>query len=159
MNREIEFRGKRPDTGGWVYGYYCKHTKRQVCPMGDELKPEDIAHLIINDGFADWNMPRSLQGYDVDPETVGQYTGLKDKDGVKIWEGDVLKAINPNGEEDNLCVVKWDNLCGGYPYVPQGGFGDFDVSTVGWAMTMEFTFELIGNIHDNPEFLEVLGND
>ena len=43
--------------------------------MGGELKPEDIAHLIINDGFADWNMPRSLQGYDVDPETVGAIYG------------------------------------------------------------------------------------
>ena len=90
--REILFRGKRLDTGEWVYGYYCEHIERQVCPVGDELKPGDITHLIINDGFADWNMPRSLQAYYVDPETVGQYTGVTDKGKNKIFEGDLYRS-------------------------------------------------------------------
>ena len=142
--REILFKGKRPDTGGWVYGYYCKHIKRQVCPMGDELKPEDIAHLIINDSFADWNMPRSLQGYDVDPETVGQYTGLKDKNGVKIFEGDTLGGIVGGG------VVVWIDRETRYGISLLGEVHDVYLEELEQA-----ELEVIGNIHDNPEHLGV----
>lgn len=153
MNREIKFRGQQIGNGEWVYGYLrafddgSYHITTKV--------ERNVARHIDGKPFY------TLYGveHEVDPETVGQYTGLKDRNGVKIWEGDVLKAINPNGEEDNLCVVKWDNLCGGYPYEPWDGFGDFEVSTVGWAMTMEFTFEIIGNIHNNPKLLEVLGDE
>ena len=143
-NREILFRGKRIDNGDWVYGLLLANK------LGAYIITEENPHECTQYGYIE------IDEYSrVDPKTVGQYTGLKDKNGVKIFEGDALKVINPNDEEDNLCVVKWDNLCGGYPYVPWGGFGNFDVSTVGWAMTMEFTFEIIGNIHDNPELLEV----
>jgi len=138
MTKEILFRGKRLDNGEWVFGDLL-----QVKYSNGDYKASIMEQTPVASNFP------------VDPKTVGQYTGLKDKNGEKIFEGDVLKVINPNDEEDNLCVVKWDNLCGGYPYEPWGGFGNFDVSTLGWAMTMEFTFEIIGNIYDNPELLEV----
>jgi uncharacterized phage protein (TIGR01671 family) len=146
--REILFRGKRLDTGGWVYGYYCKYTKRQVCPVGDELKPEDIAHLIINDAFADWNMPRSLQAYDVDPETVGQYTGLKDKSGNKIFEGDVVSdgwiTYTPIFQNGIYMAYNVKHL----HLTKQGPSTQFNII---WRDGCE----VIGNIYDNPEMLEV----
>ena len=145
---EILFRGKRLDTGGWVYGYYCKHIGRQVCPAGDELKPEDIAHLIINDAFADWNMPRSLQAYDVDPETVGQYTGVTDKGKNKIFEGDLYRS--DSGYIFEVVYLESEACFVGAPVKePESWVFLEDVADM----------ERVGNKWDNFELLEVLGND
>jgi len=142
--REVLFRGKRLDTGGWVYGYYCKHIKRQVCPVGDELKPEDIAHLIINDGFADWNMPRSLQAYDVDPETVGQYTGMTDETKSKIFEGDLYRS--DSGYIFEVVYLESEACFVGVPVKEPES----------WVFLEDvLDMRKVGNKWDNPELLEV----
>jgi uncharacterized phage protein (TIGR01671 family) len=69
MNRQIKFRGLRKDVKGWVYGYYFHHLDGQI----DQ-------HIIID--------PKGFENY-VNPETVGQFTGLKDKNGKDIYEGDI----------------------------------------------------------------------
>ena len=121
--REILFRGKRVDNGKWTEGYFFKSW---------------------NKVFLLWGMTGDCPNMEeVIPETVGQYTGLNDKNGKKIFEGDILLK----GFEKVL--VKWNaNQCRWGIYSNNYEICGFNESTQGY-------FEVIGNIYDNPELLEV----
>ena len=100
--REILFKAKRKDNGEWVEGYYIYHIKRTICPLGDSVKPEDEQHVIMQDGFSDWNMPRNTVVYEINPDALCQYTGLTEKNGQKIWENDIVR-----NEKGDIGVVQW----------------------------------------------------
>ena len=123
MMREILFKGKRVDNGEWTEGYF--------------FKSWDKVFLL-------WGMTgNSPNMEEVKPETVGQYTGLKDKNEKKIFEGDILLK----GFEKVL--VKWNaNQCRWGIYSNNYEICGFNESTQGY-------FEVIGNIYDNSELLEV----
>lgn len=135
MNREILFRGKRVDNGEWVEGYYCgKVNKTFFSPA------EDSAQIIDKD----------LYWHEVIPETVGQYTGLTDKNGKKIFKGDIVDVlydvqyVGVAAERIGAFSVVFDKGC----FMKRGKDGLFhfipsDVHTI------------IGNIHDDKELLEV----
>ena len=114
--REIKFRGKRVDNGEWVYGGII---------FIDGGKP----HIFCNYG-----------GVEVDPATVGQYTGLKDKNDREIYEGDIL-----TDKYESIGTVDWWNA--GFVV----NFGDVDISQIADCFDESYQMWFIGNIHDNPE--------
>lgn len=153
--REIMFRGKRLDNGEWVEGYLYEHKPPLVGIVSENDVPEPSQWFIARTGFADWNMPRPVEFVEVDPSTVGQYTGLKDKSGERIFEGDIIAVPY---EEDREPVE------GTFIYYENGNVY-FDETSFGWYVKFlgdklslwEFDVcgvTIIGNIHDNPELLD-----
>lgn len=160
--REIMFRGKRLDNGEWYYGSYLfLHISSVDWTGAKRGKPEDV-HYIVND--QDIN-------YAVDPSTVGQYTGLIDKNGVNIFEGDIVDLFGMNGKVVQECgafgiafmkTIDYDLLESKIPFNNSANFcfNDNFISLleVFWNYEQDdnplYEVEVIGNIHDNPELLE-----
>lgn len=141
--REILFRAKRIDNEEWVEGYYIYHIKRTVCPIGDSLKPEDEQHVIMQDAFSDWNMPRDTVVFEIDPKTICQYTGLKDKNGSMIWENDIVR-IGAN------TLVRWSEKYAGWCLIQRDWIHEHFFGEAVEAKDCE----VVGNIFDNPELME-----
>ena len=137
--REILFRGKRIDSGEWVYGTMYKIAI-------------DINPFILTGG-------KRGCSYQVDEETVGQYTGLKDNNGKRIFEGDMIK---PFDDEIDKMVVEFHHgqflLClygergymAEYGWEEEGNYGCFEAEPLS---SYGDDIVIIGNIHDNPELL------
>ena len=136
--REILFRGKRVDNGEWVYGCLLKVTLNGK-----------TAHLIFGDNFGfDGNDVKALSHDLVDPSTVCQYTGLTDKNGKRIFGGDVVEFCDIKG------VINYNTGC----YCVKTNKPDWK-SRNNPAIDIvlneyENELEIIGNIHDNPELLK-----
>lgn len=154
--REIQFRGKDLKTGKWVYGYYVKHINATPYPISSDIEREKFIndhteHHIFQDGFSDWGLPRNTVHYQVDPNTIGQYIGLKDKNSKEIYEGDIVDAWS--GGSHAVLEVKWGNATAGF-------FLWKEKSALNWHLSgghpnyRQETCEIIGNIHDNEELLE-----
>lgn len=136
--RDFLYRGKRLDNGEWIEGYLFV-LKRYS---------SDADHYYI--------LPVNSVAYDsenrlfdlakeVDPTTVGQYTGGNAKGDVKIFEGDILEGCGFSAEDDGCGVVTWND-------------GAFEVENSLWCGTFHENyyskeFEVVGNVHDNPELL------
>ena len=145
--REIIFRGKRLDNGEWAEGYLYEHEPELVGIVSENDVPEPSKWFIARTAFADWNMPRLAEFIEVDPYTVGQYTGLKDKNGKRIFEGDIVRCGT-----GRVCKVTFFISPGvsGFDLVPIGGFDAPPPHN--WSLFADT--EVIGNIHDNPELLK-----
>lgn len=126
--REILFRGKRVADGKWLYGYYSD----------EKAEDTDFPCIVPLVPVPDYD-------WAVDSETVGQYIGLTDKNGKKVFEGDIVKANDAHTKMSFIGVVKFDN---GSFYICDSNFN----SHYRW---MDYEVEIIGNIYDNPELLDV----
>lgn len=133
--REVIFRGKRTDNGKWVKGYlYITH----------------IGSHEIGSYDAEINIERLT--FDVIPETVGQYTGLTDKNGTKIFEGDIcrFKRFNDVHVGEIVFNVTTASFIMWYQSIV-GAYGE--KATHQMLLSVCDDIEVIGNIHDNPELL------
>ena len=131
--REILFRGKREDTGFWVEGYYFKNDKGTI-----------IFTYPYHANF--WGVDVVVR---VDDESIGQYTGLKDKNEKKIFEGDILKECDVIHEGEIQISGKFYKV-----EMRKGCWVLSNDETWDFLETNAKTCEIIGNIHENPELLE-----
>ena len=130
--REILFRGKRTINGDWVYGDFVHGNERKS--LRDSIFVYDSETQSFND-------------YEINPYTLGQYTGLTDKNGNRIFEGDIVKT-DQFSEPNKQYIIKYDLQFGAF--IGQDRYNVYFVTFDGDSGE----FEVIGNIHDNPELLE-----
>lgn len=136
--REILFRGKTFDNE-WVYGYYVP-----ACFGRFPCRP-----AIVPEPNGTW------KPIEVELETVGQYTGLTDKNDKKIFEGDIIKIFPDCDYLDDFNISKIYSYNGVFCVDYHGD--DFDSTALGFLedYNPDVDYEVIGNIYDNPELLEV----
>jgi len=143
--REIKFRGKRVDNGEWVYGY----------PIIVSYKAwiKDINDTTTNPRRLGQNSA-DFRCVEVEKETVGQYTGLKDKNGVEIYEGDIVTACWYDYEEPNHDMTGIVEFTEGWMSYWIADYDKKEFSELNGQGYYHWTIEVIGNIYDNPELVE-----
>ena len=133
--REIKFRGKSPNGNGeWVYGFYT-----QGCFYNPNTGESIVRHIINSDML-----------YDIDPDTLGQYIGLHDKNGKEIYEGDIVDVVSLDtstfGEKKRAVIVYDEEMC-------CFDFKGADRQRCMCVSIPDVEIMIIGNIWDNHELI------
>lgn len=160
--REILFRGKDKDDLKWYEGFYMALSETTYCCAEDyAAHPDNTKHYIVFERITDWGLPNKHMRAEIIPETLGQYTGLKDRNGVRIFEGDIIKthyANTPKADFIEQVVFHNGRFCGMYEHdkmkmwaaLPDG----IKRLPQDKSVYMEWC-EVIGNVHDDHALLEV----
>lgn len=143
-NREIKFRGKRKDNSEWIVGnLFISDTLIGGVYICNETTYVDFFPCIDEEGNEDPNKQDGVaigRFYEVIPETVGQYTGLKDRNGKYIYEGDIVSI------DGRVAVIKYHaRLAFVLRYIETDGYDFYHGGMV---------IEIIGNKYENPELLK-----
>lgn len=144
--RDILFRGKRVDNGEWVEGQYYKQSEYYGYPQTKH-------YIIASTETLDYD--QALEYHEVVAETVGQYIGCKDIDNTMVFEGDIL-------ERETIFLIPSGRICVGYE-CSSFVYAKLSSNNRNYTDPIDdneygveiFTYKIIGNIHDNPELLEV----
>lgn len=140
MENRYLSRGKRIDNGEWVKGYLIVDEK--------DYSKYFIGYVV---GTNKDGTPHDLDAVQVDPSTICQCTGIKDKNGKLIWENDIIEC--KDDKHNFQTQIEWDAYCAGFI------FQDTETSAVGLdAITANGLYsesKVVGNVFDNPELLEV----
>lgn len=144
--REILFRGKSLKDNEWTEGYYCRYG--WIGKQKDYIIPDYAS---------------ALWGVEVDSNTIGQYTGLTDKNGVRIFEGDILQGDEypycSDGDYNYYAEVVWfDNGCCGFGLCthknPKSAVRGISDGNSEWFEDFDSdNWSVVGNIYDNPELI------
>lgn len=159
--RDILFRAKGIDKKRWFYGhYYCEHDTTHCCM---ECTPDETHHFIIFEEMTDWELPNKRYRADIDVSTLGQYLGITDSKGCKIYEGDIIQKIwyqfsdeltedGPffKGYYKTICVIKYDEIAFIFEEIYQE---KLPLGYIPPIRNGKDYIQVIGNIHDNPEVL------
>lgn len=149
--REILFKAKRIEDDKWIEGFYCSIRETTYCIKEDyDRNPVPTHHCIAVDEMTDWGLPNKLRLYEVDPETICQFTGLFDKNGNRIWENDICDRKEKYPEIVNMSDGDWTL---DYSYVFGKEFGS-SYCNLGFYVNERKCVEVVGNIFDNPELLQ-----
>lgn len=128
MNREILFRGK--------------------VKLPDNYRGHNLSYRNGDWVYGLMNSNESIRGIFVDTNTIGQYTGFTDKNGIKIFENDILRVNYQGNEIGRVCIYYKYAM-----YLCDAIYGDVDFDTLG-MLNANYQLEVIGNIYDNPELLQ-----
>ncbi len=134
--REILFRGKNMNADAWVYG-----------SLVPKCIDSTVSVIILKYAVSP---PSEVYSCKVWPNTVGQYTGLKDKNGKRIFEGDICR----NTRTGEIVSVKWDGTMAGFVWHKRKN-DNSHLYDFGELFRAYDKYEVIGNIHDNPELMGV----
>lgn len=139
--REILFRGKRKDNGEWIEGSLILTTSTMEKPyIVDSCWC--YSGSVDDEGYAKFEY---LNAYEVIPESVSEFTGLTDKNGTKIFEGDIVRT-----DKGKIYEIKMQKGC----WIVWNDKAKMTYDKWDFLNTFAPTVEVIGNIHDNPELLK-----
>ena len=128
-----QYRGKRKDNGDWVYGHYWTDNVDRPIHYIQEYDPVTL---------------KAIADHEVIPKTVGQSTGLKDKNGKEIWKGDIINLKTTYETDEPID-------CNTEVIFAEGQFRTkfHGMAVYGFVRKGNWEGEVIGNVHDNPELL------